>query len=160
MQVSLTMYLKNKFANTLVDAFYLCGPEDMINAVTKNLVEKKYDSDSIYYELFTVINATEDLESNSSEDYTEITIFVDDTESTFSMLQSKSILDAAIERDIDAPYSCQGGICSSCIARLKEGKTTMRQNNILTDSELAEGFILTCQAHPTSSKVIVDYDDV
>jgi ring-1,2-phenylacetyl-CoA epoxidase subunit PaaE len=76
------------------------------------------------------------------------------------MAQDKTILEAALKQDIDAPYSCQGGICSSCIARLTEGTATMRQNNILTDNEVAEGLVLTCQAHPTSSHVVVDYDDV
>ena len=76
------------------------------------------------------------------------------------MSQEDSILDAALKEDIDAPYSCQGGICSSCIARIIEGEATMRQNNILTDNEVAEGLILTCQAHPTTPKVVVDYDDV
>ena len=76
------------------------------------------------------------------------------------MSQKQSILEAALDKDLDAPYSCQGGICSSCIAKITEGEAKMRQNNILTASELAEGLILTCQAHPTTSKITVDYDDV
>ena len=76
------------------------------------------------------------------------------------MSAKQTILEAALDEDLDAPYSCQGGICSSCLARLKEGNATMRQNNILTDSEVAEGLILTCQANPTSPTVVVDYDDV
>ncbi|NOY48718.1 MAG: 2Fe-2S iron-sulfur cluster binding domain-containing protein, partial [Chlorobi bacterium] len=91
---------------------------------------------------------------------TKITIIVDDEETTFEMSQKQSILEAALDNDIDAPYSCQGGICSSCIAKLVEGKATMRQNNILTDSELEEGLILTCQAHPDTPTIIVDYDAV
>ncbi|MFT5437119.1 MAG: ring-1,2-phenylacetyl-CoA epoxidase subunit PaaE, partial [Ulvibacter sp.] len=79
---------------------------------------------------------------------------------TFTMPQNKSILEAALANKIDAPYSCQGGICSTCIARIKEGKAEMRKNQILTDSEIADGLILTCQAHPTSATLIVDYDDV
>ena len=58
------------------------------------------------------------------------------------------------------PYSCQGGVCSSCIARIKEGKADMVKNQILTDGEIAEGLILTCQAHPTTPTLTVDYDDV
>jgi len=58
------------------------------------------------------------------------------------------------------PYSCQGGVCSSCIARVKEGKATMDTNQILTDGEVEEGLILTCQAHPTTDSIIVDFDDV
>ena len=76
------------------------------------------------------------------------------------MSQEKTVLEMAIEKDLDAPYSCQGGVCSSCIARVKVGTTVMRQNSILTDKEVAEGLILTCQAQPTSATLVVDYDDV
>ena len=75
-------------------------------------------------------------------------------------IQEKSVLEAALAEDLDAPYSCQGGICSTCIARVKEGKVEMRKNQILTDSELEEGLILTCQSHPTTPTLVVDYDDV
>ena len=76
------------------------------------------------------------------------------------MSQKQTILEAALDEDLDAPYSCQGGICSSCLARITEGEATMRQNNILTESEVAEGLILTCQAHPTTDSITVDFDDV
>jgi ring-1,2-phenylacetyl-CoA epoxidase subunit PaaE len=90
----------------------------------------------------------------------KIKVIVDEEEFEFTMSQDQSILEAALKEDIDAPYSCQGGICSSCIARVTDGKATMRQNNILTDSEVAEGLILTCQAHPASASIEVDYDDI
>jgi ring-1,2-phenylacetyl-CoA epoxidase subunit PaaE len=91
---------------------------------------------------------------------TKVTVFLDDEETTFVMDQKKSVLEAALAENLDAPYSCQGGICSSCLARLTEGEVTMRQNNILTDGELKEGLILTCQAHPTTATIRVDYDDI
>ena len=84
----------------------------------------------------------------------------DDETFIFEMSQKQTVLEAALDEDIDAPYSCQGGICSSCLARIKEGEAKMRQNNILTDQEVADGLILTCQAHPTTQKLVVDYDDV
>ena len=70
------------------------------------------------------------------------------------------ILDAVLKENIDAPYSCQGGVCSSCIAKVTEGKAEMMMNQILTDKEIADGFILTCQAHATTPTIKVDYDDV
>jgi ring-1,2-phenylacetyl-CoA epoxidase subunit PaaE len=85
---------------------------------------------------------------------------VDDEETTFSMDTKETVLDAALEHDLDVPYSCQGGICSSCIARIVEGKAEMRKNQILTDEEIEEGLILTCQAQPLTPKLKVDYDDV
>jgi ring-1,2-phenylacetyl-CoA epoxidase subunit PaaE len=65
-----------------------------------------------------------------------------------------------IKNDIDAPYSCQGGICSSCVGLIEEGEVKMRINSILTDEEVAEGLTLTCQACPTSAKVLLNFDEV
>jgi ring-1,2-phenylacetyl-CoA epoxidase subunit PaaE len=76
------------------------------------------------------------------------------------MAKNENILEAALKNNIDAPYSCQGGVCSSCIARVTEGKATMIQNQILTENEVSEGLILTCQAHPVSEILNIDYDDV
>jgi ring-1,2-phenylacetyl-CoA epoxidase subunit PaaE len=152
--------LKNKFKGSVVDAFYLCGPEAMINTVSETLIENSIDKSVIHFELFTVSTPTESTALQVGDGNTTITILVDDEKTTFTMSQKKTILEAALDENIDAPYSCQGGICSSCVARLIEGEATMRQNNILTDSELAEGLILTCQAQPTTPTIIVDYDDV
>ena len=74
--------------------------------------------------------------------------------------EKKSVLDVALDNNIDAPYSCQGGICSTCIARIKKGTVKMENNQILTDEEIDDGLILTCQAIPTSNSIIIDYDDV
>jgi len=153
--------LKNKFKDLRISDFYLCGPEAMIHSVKDTLTENGVLEEHIFFELFTVsVKEPLDIDVSIIDGNTKVTVLVDDEETTFLMPQSKNILEAALNEDIDAPYSCQGGICSSCLARLTEGKATMRQNNILTDSELAEGLILTCQAHPTTSTVYVDYDDV
>jgi ring-1,2-phenylacetyl-CoA epoxidase subunit PaaE len=85
---------------------------------------------------------------------------VDDEETTFEMSVKQTILEAALKQGIDAPYSCQGGICSSCLARVTEGTAEMTKNSILSDKEVADGLILTCQAHPTSATIRVDFDDV
>ena len=83
-------------------------------------------------------------------------MMVDDTLTTFQMSQKQTILEAALKQGIDAPYSCQGGICCSCLARIKKGTAEMKKNSVLTDNEIAEGLILTCQAYPTSDDVYVD----
>jgi len=150
--------VKNKFKEHAFDAFYLCGPEEMINQVSDVLKENGVTEDKILYELFTSED-TGALETNV-EGQTELTIMVDDEETTFSMDTKETVLDAALEHDLDVPYSCQGGICSSCIARIVEGKAEMRKNQILTDEEIEEGLILTCQAQPLTPKLKVDYDDV
>ena len=74
--------------------------------------------------------------------------------------KDRTILELALENDIDAPYSCQGGICSTCVARLIKGSVTMDNNQILTDDEVEEGLILTCQSRITSDQIEVSYDDV
>ncbi len=91
---------------------------------------------------------------------TTLTILVDEETHVIEMKAKQSVLEAALKNDIDAPYSCQGGVCSTCIAKITEGEATMANNQILTDGEIAEGLILTCQAHPTTPTLAVDYDDV
>ncbi len=157
---TVNLIVKNEYKHISIDAFYLCGPEGMIHTIKDVLTEHHIADDSIHYELFKAAKPAEIKDESGTSGNTKITIIVDDEETTFEMSQKQSILEAALDNDIDAPYSCQGGICSSCIAKLVEGKATMRQNNILTDSELEEGLILTCQAHPDTPTIIVDYDAV
>ncbi|WP_242203358.1 ferredoxin--NADP reductase [Aestuariivivens insulae] len=153
--------MKNKHKHVEVDAYYLCGPEAMIHTVKDVLTEHDIDENRIHFELFKAAKVDEVEDTTAAPSgKTKITVIVDDEETTFEMSAKQTILEAALDEDLDAPYSCQGGICSSCLARIKDGEATMRQNNILTDSEVAEGLILTCQAHPTTPTVVVDYDDV
>jgi ring-1,2-phenylacetyl-CoA epoxidase subunit PaaE len=151
--------LNNKHKELDFDKFYLCGPEEMINTVTKVLKEHNIKDSAIKFELFSS-SIVENTEASAHVGHTKITITVDDDETTFEMSQKQTILEAALKQGIDAPYSCQGGICSSCLARVKSGTAEMKKNSILTDSEIAEGLILTCQAHPTSAEIVVDFDDV
>jgi len=138
---------------------HLCGPEEMINTVTHILQENGVDKNQIHFELFT--SSSEETEIDADlEGKTSVTIIVDDEEFNFIMDQKKTLLDAALIEDIDAPYSCQGGVCSSCICRISEGEAIMEKNSILTDGEIAEGLVLACQAHPTSGSIKVDFDDV
>ena len=151
--------LKNKHKEKEFDKFYLCGPEEMINAVSNVLKENNVKEKDIKFELFSA-SSTENQVQKSLEGHTKITVLVDGDETSFEMSQKQSLLEAALKQGLDAPYSCQGGICSSCIARISKGTAEMKKNTILTDGEIAEGLILTCQAHPTSNEIFVDYDDV
>jgi ring-1,2-phenylacetyl-CoA epoxidase subunit PaaE len=155
--------LNNKHKEIDFDKFYLCGPEQMINTVSGVLKEHNINESDIQFELFSASTALNDPEfsgQKSLEGHTKITILVDDEETTFEMSQKQTLLEAALKQGIDAPYSCQGGICSSCLARVTNGTAEMKKNSILTDGEIAEGLVLTCQAHPTSKEIYVDYDDV
>lgn len=154
----LNYYVSNKYANLQFDDYYLCGPEKMIENLTSVLKENGVEESRIKFELF--FSEKEGEITENIEGQTQIKVIVDDEEFAFTMPKEDRILDAALAQDIDAPYSCQGGICSSCVAKVKEGKASMVKNQILTDEEVEEGLILTCQAHPTSSKIVIDYDDV
>lgn len=139
--------------------YFICGPEAMIEIVMAELKRKNVADKNIKFELFTTNkaeNKVETLDSNA----VKLTVLVDHDTFEFEMNAKQTILEAALKQGIDVPYSCQGGICSSCIARIKNGTAQMKKNSILTDSEIAEGLILTCQAHATSGAVLVDYDDV
>jgi ring-1,2-phenylacetyl-CoA epoxidase subunit PaaE len=151
--------LNNKHKELSFDKFYLCGPEEMINTVSAVLKEHNVSEKNIKFELFTSATSENKIQE-SLGGHTKITILVDDEETSFEMSQKQTILDAALKQGIDAPYSCQGGICSSCMARVTVGTAEMKKNSILTDKELAEGLVLTCQAHPTSETIFVDFDDV
>lgn len=151
--------LKNKHKNVSFDAFYLCGPEPMIQLVSATLKDKGIAADKIHFELFTSTEIKDELPI-SPEGQTQVEVTVDDETFSFSMDRRMLVLDAVLKENIDAPYSCQGGVCSSCIARITEGKAEMVKNQILTDGEIADGFILTCQAHPLTPTLKMDYDDV
>ena len=154
--------LKNKHKNTTFDSFYLCGPETMINLVSDNLQENRIKKDQIHYELFTA-SVKEVVPVSASEDFNgsaQVTILVDDEESTITVNENETLLDAALKGGIDAPYSCQGGVCSSCMCMVTEGEVQLLKNSILTDSEIEEGLTLACQAVPKSSKISIDFDNV
>ena len=150
---------KNKFKDLQFDNYYICGPEHMINTVKATLEKNGITDDQIYTELFTSSEAgvKDFVKANG---LAEVFVTLDDEEFTFQMDSKKLVLDAVLDEGIDAPYSCQGGVCSTCIARVTEGKAVMEQNQILTDGEIEEGLILTCQAHPITDVLRIDYDDV
>jgi ring-1,2-phenylacetyl-CoA epoxidase subunit PaaE len=151
--------LKNKHKDVVFDGYYLCGPEQMIHLVTDTLVDSDVPKDKIHFELFTASEIKEEMPV-AVDGQATVKVIVDDEEFEITMDKKTLVLDAVLKENIDAPYSCQGGVCSSCIAKVKEGKAEMVKNQILTDGEIADGFILTCQAHPTTATLTVDYDDV
>ena len=158
-KANVNFILNNKHKEKEFDKFYLCGPEEMITLVSNVLKEHNVADKNIKFELFTT-SVVENKAAASHDGHTKITLLVDGDEAIFEMSQKQTILEAALKQGIDAPYSCQGGICSSCLARISKGTAEMKKNSILTDKEIEEGLILTCQAHPTSSELFVDFDDV
>ena len=153
--------LKNRFQDYAFDSYYLCGPESMITSVRESLESKGIPQENILFELFTAPENEEGSQTAAvGEGQTKVTVILDEEEFEVVMDRKEVVLDALIKAKIDAPYSCQGGVCSTCIARITDGEAVMEKNQILTDGEIADGFVLTCQAHPKSDTLTVDYDDV
>jgi len=155
--------LKSEMPYLNADAFYLCGPEQMIFS-TKNVLESfGVDNSKIKFELFTAPVLDKADTTNESdvnfEGESKVTVIYDDEEVEFSLSKNgDTILDVAMDNDLDVPFSCKGAVCCTCRAKVKLGKVVMDANYSLSDQEVEDGYILTCQAHPASEKVIVDFD--
>lgn len=151
--------LKSKHAEMEFSKYFLCGPEEMIQIVTAALKENNVSDSDIKFELFSTSSSGSKADVGASG-HTSISILVDDEETTFEMSQQQTVLEAALKQGLDVPYSCQGGICSSCICRITEGSAEMKKNQILSDAEVAEGLTLACQAYPTTATIKIDFDAV
>jgi ring-1,2-phenylacetyl-CoA epoxidase subunit PaaE len=144
--------------------FFICGPTPMMKNVEESLQSLQIKKENIHLEYFTAsldANKTaEPVNADSSEKViSQITVILDGDETTFELASDgKNILDAAMDQDVDVPFSCKGAVCCTCRAKVLEGKVHMKANYALTEDEVAEGFILTCQAHPLTPVVVVDYD--
>ena len=89
----------------------------------------------------------------------DVTVIVDGEEFDFQLhSDDESILDAAMSQGADVPFSCKGGVCCVCKAKVIEGKVRMRQNFSLSEDEIEDGFVLSCQSHPESDRVVMDFD--
>ncbi len=144
------------------DEYFICGPAPMMENIKTALENLKTPKEKIRIEYFSsVIDAVEKAAGTSlgKNLKSNITIVQYGVETKFELEgDGASILDAAIDAGVDAPFSCKGAVCCTCRAKVLEGKVKMDANFALTDSEVAAGFILTCQSHPLTDKVVVDYD--
>lgn len=149
------------------DEFFLCGPEAMISGVSRGLRDFGVDETHIHYELFyasaedaqTVIDKHHSRAVNYAGQQSEVSVTVGGRSMRFDLAaDGENILDAALNSGADLPFSCKGGVCATCKARLIEGQVDMDLNHALSDKELEQGFILTCQSHPVSDRVVVDFD--
>jgi len=143
--------------------FYLCGPEQVILNAQNVLKTFGVSEDKMFYELFTTPVLMESRSEAVVSDFkgvSKVTIILDEEEEHFDLASDgDTILEEAESHGIDAPYSCRGAICSTCKAKVLKGSAIMDKNFTLTDSEIKEGYILTCQAHPNSEEIIVSYDE-
>ena len=147
-----------------VDEFFICGPEAMIFCVQDFLLGKKVDKRKIHFELFTTplrkaSGYKPPAASEVSKETSKITVKLDGRSFDFNLdYDSNNILDAALAEGADLPYACKGGVCTTCKAKLVAGEVEMEVNYGLEPDEVEAGFILTCQSHPRSVRVMVDFD--
>jgi len=149
-----------------VDAWFLCGPRTMIDMARALVVERGTDPTHVHSELFHADDAPrlvqvreETAAVRAGEGATEVTIVLDGRSSSFPLdRDGDRILDAALRVRSDAPYACKGGVCGTCRAKLVSGSVRMDQCYALEQSEIDAGFVLACQSHPTSDRVVLDFD--
>jgi ring-1,2-phenylacetyl-CoA epoxidase subunit PaaE len=148
-----------------IDEIFICGPGEMIFCVKDFLVAKAVNEKNIHFELFTSSGAKKSKTKNQKNIIEEgpqshITVKVDGRSFEFDLALNSdtTILDAALKQGADLPYACKGGMCCTCKARLLEGEVEMDVHWGLEHEEIEKGFILTCQSHPKTEKVVVDFD--
>lgn len=161
------MLLKEFADESRETEYFICGPEGMMREVTGELEERGVDKKHIHVELFTSPVESEDdvkkkkeKKAPSSGGDSHVTIVLDGEETEIELSpDGDAILDAALEAGLDVPFACKGAVCCTCKAKLMEGEVDMDMNYALSDEEVEEGYILTCQSHPKTDKVVVDYDE-
>ncbi|HKK40145.1 MAG TPA: 2Fe-2S iron-sulfur cluster-binding protein, partial [Cryomorphaceae bacterium] len=160
--------LMERFADTQkADEYFICGPYDMINSINESLTARGIAKENIHFELFTTPPPeTEETENISNKEAantpvaeSKVMVVLDGEETEITVTSSDNILDAVLDAGLDAPYACTGGSCCTCRAKVMEGSAVMDVNYALTDKEVEQGYILTCQSHPTTAKMVVDYDE-
>lgn len=147
------------------DFAFICGPEPMMLAVSESLKAHGMDESAIKFELFASAHPgrarkrTSEGEVAARAAKCSATIILDGASRVVELAKGEeTVLDAALAASIDAPYACKAGVCSTCRARLLEGEVDMEANYALEDYEVERGYILTCQSHPRTDRVVVDYD--
>jgi ring-1,2-phenylacetyl-CoA epoxidase subunit PaaE len=150
-----------------VDEWFLCGPFELVQLCRDTLADVGVAPEHVRYELFTTAEggrveapSGRAVQVRADEPVHRIEVTLDGQSATVEspVAAHESILNAALRVRPDAPFACAGGVCGTCRARLVEGSVTMTENYALEPDELERGYILTCQSHPTTDRVVVDYD--
>ena len=141
--------MQQKFYGIKWEQFYICGQEEMKELVSETLFTNGVAENTVFFELFSRPKKSANV---------SMKIILDDEEIDINVAKTTTVMDAALEAGLDPPYSCQGGFCTSCKAKLTDGQTIMEENTTLNEDELAEGYILTCVATATTDKITVNFD--
>ena len=150
-----------------IDEFFLCGPEAMISEVSRGLRAEGIDESKIHYELFaasaddaaSVVEKHHRRAVSMAGKTSKVTIIRDGRQSSFELSRDgENILDGGLDAGVELPFACKGGVCATCKAKLIEGEVEMDLNHALVPEEVEAGYVLTCQSHPVTDTVVVDYD--
>ena len=153
-----------------MDEVFVCGPEAMIDAVQGALTSAGVPAERIYSERFTsptLENLTPDArraavvqpDPEAPAGQVQLTVLIDGKSHELAMRTDQHVLDVALSAGLDLPYSCKAGVCCTCRAKVLDGAVVMDKNFTLEADEMAQGFVLSCQARPTSDRLVVSYDE-
>ena len=149
-----------------VTEWFLCGPFELVTLCRETLERHGVPAGDIRFELFTTdadgprVDRGRPVQVRPGDEMYTVEFTLDGLSSTVEspVAANEAILDAALRVRGDVPFACAGGVCGTCRARLVEGKVRMTQNFALEPEELERGYVLTCQSHPETQRVVVDYD--
>ena len=147
-----------------IDTAFICGPEPMMLGIASALRAHGLDDNQIKFELFAssqpgrLKRKAVSKSASESQGATDVSVNLDGATRKLQMDQNTSVLDAVRAQDIDAPFACKAGVCSTCRCRVLEGEVEMAANHALEDDEVAKGYVLSCQSYPISDVLVIDYD--
>ena len=157
--------MKRFLTDDLHKEYFICGPEQMMVNVSEALEKLGVEKKRIHVELFTspVTEAAKKppvpVGEGAFTGTADVTVIIDGREHAIQVsAEGDAVLDVALDAGLDVPFACKGAVCCTCKARIVEGQVEMAMNYALTDDEVEDGYVLTCQTHPRSAKVVVDYD--
>ncbi|MCL4747006.1 MAG: phenylacetate-CoA oxygenase/reductase subunit PaaK [Burkholderiaceae bacterium] len=145
-----------------IDEAFVCGPAPMMDAVELSLAGAGLDSRRVHVERFgtPAAPAPAAVEQDDDAPHAEVVLIVDGKQRSLRVpFAGLAILDAGLAIGANLPYACKGGVCCTCRARVLEGEVRMDKNFTLEEQEMARGFVLTCQSHPVSERVVISYDE-
>ncbi len=155
----LTALLESSLRLDDVGEWFLCGPLDLVASARETLVEHGVDPDHVHVELFHGYAPAEREPRVLGAEPCAVTIRLSGEQAEFTLAGGDSILEGALRIRSDVPYACMGGACGTCRAKLVEGEVRMERNFALDKNEVANGFVLTCQAHPLTPHVVLSFDE-
>lgn len=154
-------FLNTFLANATIDHVFLCGPQIMTESARDLFLSKGMDPEHVHLELFGTAlpqGASKKVVLEDNSEMCQVSVIFDGQQTDFKMPKTQPVLDAAQAAGVDIPFSCKGGMCCTCRAKVVDGQAEMMVNYALEPGEVESGYVLTCQALPKSDQLIVDFD--